>query len=543
MAGTLMPIFRPQFLDANGAPLASGTVETYAAGTSTPLATYADAALSTTNGTTITLNTGGYPQVSGSEVGIFLLPRAYKLVLKNSAGVTQRTLDNVYALQAASSVNLEIDGIAGVALSAGQFAYLSDGSGALTAGRWYPADADFLYASVTAVIAFVPTAIAQGATGTFRTGGIADGLAGLVAGSTYYISATAGAITATAPTNARAVGVASSATVVALDPHWSTGVLQRLLRINAGTPYSLTLPSADAAGFLQSDGAGTLSFASVTSPLNVCEGRLTATTATPVTTADVSAAATIYYTPYKGNRVALYSGSAWNVRTFTEISISLAALTASKPYDVFIVDAGAGIQPTIETLVWTNTTTRATALTKQDGVYVKTGATTRRYLGTVFINATGGQTDDSFAKRYIWNYYHRLPRLMRVTESTASWAYATATYRQANAAVANQLDFMLGVAEEAVSSQVICQMDNSAGATSVFVAIGLDSTTTVATGMVYGYYRSPTASTQDQVLNALTIYPAEGRHTLVWLEKGAASTTFTSTNSGTLSGIYGVLNG
>lgn len=219
MAGTVMPDWRPQFLDANGAPLSSGTVETYEAGSSTPLATYSDSALSVTNGTSLTLNSGGFPQKSGSEVGVFLLPRAYKFILKNSAGTIQRTLDNVYALQAASAVNLEIDGIAGVALSAGDWAYLSNGSGALTAGRWYQSDADFTYASTTPILAFVPTAIAQGATGTFRIGGIADGLAGLVAGSTYYISATAGAITATPPTNARAVGVASSSTVIALDSH------------------------------------------------------------------------------------------------------------------------------------------------------------------------------------------------------------------------------------------------------------------------------------------------------------------------------------
>lgn len=36
-------------------------------------------------------------------------------------------------------------------------------------------------------------------------------------------------------------------------------VLNRLLRVNAAVPYSLTLPAADAAGVLQSDGAGVLS--------------------------------------------------------------------------------------------------------------------------------------------------------------------------------------------------------------------------------------------------------------------------------------------
>lgn len=217
MPGTITPWFRQQFLDSNGAVLASGTLETYETGTSTALATYSDEALTVSNGTIITLNAGGFPSVSGSEVGVFLLPRAYRFILKNSAGVTQRTIDGVYAVQAASSVNLEIDGVAGVAIAARDCVYLSDGSGSLTAGRWYLADADFTYASVLPVLGFATAAIASGATGTIRRGGIVDGLSGLTAGSTYFVSATAGAITATAPGGRRVVGIASSATVLAID--------------------------------------------------------------------------------------------------------------------------------------------------------------------------------------------------------------------------------------------------------------------------------------------------------------------------------------
>ena len=67
-------------------------------------------------------------------------------------------------------------------------------------------------------------------------------------------------------------------------------------------------------------------------PLSLAEGRLTLTSGTPVTTGDVSAAATAYYTPYIGNGISLYDGStAWAKYTFTEITISLVVLTASKP--------------------------------------------------------------------------------------------------------------------------------------------------------------------------------------------------------------------
>lgn len=260
MAGTIVPWFRQQFLDSDGDPLALGSLETYEAGTVTPLATYSNAALSVSNGTTITLNAGGYPEVTGSEVAIFLLPRAYKFILKNAAGVTQRTVDNVFALQAASATNIEVDGVAGEDLSAGNWAYLSDGSGALTAGRWYKADADLVYGSIIPIIGFVPTAIGTGATGAIRVGGIADNLGGLVAGTTYFLSGTAGSITATPPTNARPVGVASSATVIEIDTHWAMTQQQRKVSINAASPYALTWPAADAAGALMSNGAGVLSF-------------------------------------------------------------------------------------------------------------------------------------------------------------------------------------------------------------------------------------------------------------------------------------------
>ncbi len=43
MNTALLPVPRIQFSDANGVPLAGGFVYSYAAGTSTPLATYQDA--------------------------------------------------------------------------------------------------------------------------------------------------------------------------------------------------------------------------------------------------------------------------------------------------------------------------------------------------------------------------------------------------------------------------------------------------------------------------------------------------------------------
>jgi len=52
-------------------------------------------------------------------------------------------------------------------------------------------------------------------------------------------------------------------------------------------------------------------------------GRLTLTSGTPVTTSDVTAATSVYYTPYVGNKISLYNGWEWIFHEFSELSLSL----------------------------------------------------------------------------------------------------------------------------------------------------------------------------------------------------------------------------
>ncbi len=82
---------KPQFVDANGDPMSGGTLQTLAAGSSTPQVTYTDSTGGTGNPTTITLNVRGE---SPNEVWL-TAGLSYKLILKDSAGVTVWTVDNV----------------------------------------------------------------------------------------------------------------------------------------------------------------------------------------------------------------------------------------------------------------------------------------------------------------------------------------------------------------------------------------------------------------------------------------------------------------
>lgn len=279
-------------------------------------------------------------------------------------------------------------------------------------------------------------------------------------------------------------------------------------------------------------------------PRDLVCGRLSLTSATPVTIADVTAATTLYWALYKGNQIALYSGTEWVLFALSELSIAVPA-TTSQMYDVF-VNYNAGT-PALSLTAWTNDTTRATALTTQDGVLVLTGSTGKRYVGSFRTTGVSGQTEDSFAKRHVWNYYNRVERGLRVLESTDSWTYDSSTLRQANNSTANQLDVVIGVAEVAVQVHVIGQAAHNAGSATAIVSIGQDSTSATATGTMISRTSLFDAASIYGQQATLRAYPAVGRHFFAWLESGGgATTTFYGDNAApTLlqSGISGVVLG
>lgn len=85
----LSPNPKQQFFDANGLPLVGGKVYTYEAGTSTPVATYQDAAGVTANTNPIILDSRGM-------CNIWLLNTVnYKYVVKDSNDVLIFTTDNI----------------------------------------------------------------------------------------------------------------------------------------------------------------------------------------------------------------------------------------------------------------------------------------------------------------------------------------------------------------------------------------------------------------------------------------------------------------
>lgn len=267
-------------------------------------------------------------------------------------------------------------------------------------------------------------------------------------------------------------------------------------------------------------------------------GRLTLTTAVPVTTADVTGASavTLYYTPYIHNVIALYSGTAWADFTFPELSIAIPS-TTSQMYDVFVYD-NAGTR-TLELLAWTNDTTRATALVRQDGHICKSGALTRLYVGSVRTAGVSGQTEDSVSKRFVWNFFHRVRRMLMKADSTATWVYNTATIRQARATATNQTEIVIGVAEVLVSARYTAALGNdNAALQPMQIGIGLDSTTAYATNsQPMPIITGPTANEQATGTAHYEGYPAVGYHTLTMLEKGSGTGSTTWFGTATYPGV------
>lgn len=174
---------------------------------------------------------------------------------------------------------------------------------------------------------------------------------------------------------------------------------------------------------------------------SICDGRLTLETGVPVSTTDQTGKTTVYFTPYIGNKIALYNGSAWEVVEFTEKSVAVPSTTVT-PFDIFAYNNAGTV--TLEAVNWTNDTTRATALTRQDGVLVKTGATTRRYLGTGRTTSVSGQCEDSTTKRLLWNMYNQTARRLHCREIT-NHTYNGAARKWNNSDTNNKLEWLVGL--------------------------------------------------------------------------------------------------
>jgi hypothetical protein len=251
------------------------------------------------------------------------------------------------------------------------------------------------------------------------------------------------------------------------------------------------------------------------------QGYLTPTSGTPIITSDASAATSVYYEPFKGNRVPLITSAVLGLRTFSALQLSLnnPNHVANTIYDVFLDWDGAAVR--IGTgPAWTNsgagTGARGTGAgttqlerSSTHGLWVnavqvsaRNGASTYTiaageglYVGSILIDSSAGQVtchrDWGQSRKWgVWNAYNRQPLYLKAGDSTASWDYTTNTVRASRNQSANSLTVLQGLAEESYELAFVQRVFGGSGVsgnTSARNGIGWNSTTVASGLMGYGF--------------------------------------------------------
>jgi hypothetical protein len=257
--------------------------------------------------------------------------------------------------------------------------------------------------------------------------------------------------------------------------------------------------------------------------------RLSGVSVTPVMTADSTTLSTIFLCQYKGNTIALYDGTNWQLLSpASEVSLAVTGRTTDLPFDVFAFSS-AGVV-TLEFLNWTSATARATGLTRLNGVWTKTGDATRRYLGscrarsaTTFHWVRSGT--DLPCKLDLFNSDNRVDFGFMLLASTASWAYTLATIRQAQASANYQVDIMVGLQEQTWEATLRVTSQNSTISIARSIGIGFDVTNAFS-GLV-GSAVNTVASINTEGVARFENQPTIGRHFYAWCEESVATGTCT----------------
>jgi len=210
MAVTVSPSPYQTVLDGSGLPINGAKVFVYLSGTTTKTDTYTDATGATANTNPILTDSAG--RFVAFLDGTSLYKFVYALPTDTDPPTSPfKTVDGISAT-APFSGSVTFTGTLGETAVTGNLLYLSDGTGGLTAGRWYKADADLGYKSQYArQLAFATEGGDAADLITIIEQGRLAGFAGLTPGATYYPSGSAGGL---ASSGYRAVAVASSATEI-----------------------------------------------------------------------------------------------------------------------------------------------------------------------------------------------------------------------------------------------------------------------------------------------------------------------------------------
>lgn len=214
--------------------------------------------------------------------------------------------------------------------------------------------------------------------------------------------------------------------------------------------------------------------ANITVPPDFVIGhRLTLTSGTPVMTAAVIGATTIYSTPYTSNLLSLWNGSAFintacaqTSQLLLDTTKSPAAAVSGSNYDLFAWNDSGTCRVT-RGPVWTSDGVRSLAISQVNGTWVNSGSITNgpasgfgTYMGTIRTGASAtvsyapgsaGTTTCAVAQNGIWNMYNPIHQQFYSSAPFYTGATTSATLIQVPSC---QMNYVRGFAREVITAQM-----------------------------------------------------------------------------------------
>jgi hypothetical protein len=282
---------------------------------------------------------------------------------------------------------------------------------------------------------------------------------------------------------------------------------------------------------------------------------------------DVVGTGTIFYSPYIGNTIPIWNGSAFKTVVFSELTATLtsAGSVASAIQDECVFSNN-GVPTLVTGPAWSNAAAGAgnrgtgagsAQITRLQGVWVNANSITGynglssftipanqcTYIGSIAIDTTAGQVSafrsyGQSRKFSVWNAYNRVPINIIAGDSSAAWGYSANVFRAANGVSANSISVFQGLAEEQydltyhVQATILVAVGQTASA-----AIGIGFNSTTAPSGSLGTIVYTTTSSTSVALNSILIGefiapPSIGINVVTALEDGQNSTAGTQSFGG-----------
>jgi hypothetical protein len=319
------------------------------------------------------------------------------------------------------------------------------------------------------------------------------------------------------------------------------------------------IDAASASSVYVSDGLGSGDWTSLAlltpqlSSFGTVSCRLSLVNGTAISESDQDNMGTVYMVPVENDNIAIYDGTAWQVRTYTQQSLILDSTThttnsnfsafsywngsevkvGSGPAWISNTSPGSGSGTSEIELFEGRLVNKNAIILRNNGANSSSIAARQALLVGGFRCSGTATTSDSAKKRFLSNVYNKYPRTLKMVPTTTQWNLTGAdviTMRQANLDSFHQIETFFVTGGNPVDMNLTAMSLCGTASISIRFGIGWDQTGSGTPSdasinkMVQNYY---VASLPHVNHYKLTHIPGQGYNRYVWLEAAGSATVRT----------------